>query len=105
MEGPADLAGRVGRVLDREVQVSDHMPSMVGTLDRELPEVAVTAQNECRRALRDFLRDLVAGARLEWQVAADIRTRLIGVNVVDVLVGHRAQHEPRRTHWRKELIG
>jgi hypothetical protein len=47
---------------------------------------------------RDLRRDLATIARLERQVAADVGERLVGVNVVDVVVGHRAQHEPSRAH-------
>jgi hypothetical protein len=90
MKGPADLAGRVRDILDRDVHVSDHMAGTTGKLDRQLPEVTVAGQDQRSRVLRDLLSNLLEGARLLRQVATDIRKRLVRVNVANIAAGHRA---------------
>ena len=104
MQRPSDLAGRVGGARDREVDVADHAARVARALDRELPEVALGIQHERLRPCGELVRDLPASPRLVRQVAADVRARLVGVDVVDVAGGHGPQHEPRRPQRRRELV-
>jgi hypothetical protein len=41
MHRPADLAGRVGDAVDREVHVADDTAGVACALDRELPDIAI----------------------------------------------------------------